>query len=218
MSRGEHGKSIFSGLRYVLSNRQTWLVAIITSLLYLPVGTFGALWGDSFMATCLNMGTAGAANADAMLFIGLGVSAPLMGWFADRTGHRRRVLVIGLCVALVGSVLLLFLTPAYADAMFPLLFMLGFGCGAIVIAFPMAIDLNPHFARGAAITFVNFFQMLLAGLGQWLIGVLLDWGETDKLAAVYSVDDFRKAFLMLPVGLVLALVLTVFLRNTKSDS
>jgi MFS family permease len=218
MSRGEHGKSIFSGLRCVLSNRQTWLVAIITSLLYLPVGTFGALWGDSFMATCLNMGTAGAANADAMLFIGLGVSAPLMGWFADRTGHRRRVLVIGLCVALVGSVLLLFLTPAYADAMFPLLFMLGFGCGAIVIAFPMAIDLNPHFARGAAITFVNFFQMLLAGLGQWLIGVLLDGGETDKLAAVYSVGDFRKAFLMLPVGLVLALVLTVFLRNTKSDS
>ena len=213
-SRRKHGGGIFSGLSCVLRSRQTWILSLITGMLYLPVGTFGALWGDSYMAS-LKMDPSDAATADAMLFIGLGISAPFLGWLADRTGHHRRMLVIGLLIALVAIVGLLMLSSSDSSAAFPLLFVLGFGVGSMVVAFPMAMELNPHHARGAAITFVNFFQMLLAGIGQWFIGVLLDWGKPTGSVATYDVSDYRTAFLMLPVGLVLALGLTFFLRASR---
>lgn len=213
-SRRKHGGGIFSGLRCVFRSRQTWLLSLITGMLYLPVGTFGALWGDSYMAS-LKMDSIDAATADAMLFIGLGISAPFLGWLADRTGHHRRVLIIGLLIALVATTGLLMLNSSDSSATFPLLFILGFGVGSIVVAFPMAMELNPHHARGGAITFVNFFQMLLAGIGQWVIGVLLDWREPLVPGNTYDLSDYRTAFLMLPVGLVLALGLAFFLRASR---
>ena len=214
-SRRMHGGGIFSGLNCVFRSRQTWILSLIAGMLYLPVGTFGALWGDSYMASCLKLSASEAANADAMIFVGIAISAPLLGWLSDRTGHRRRVLVIGLLIALVATVGLLMLSASESSATFPLLFVLGFGVGSIVVAFPMAMELNPHHARGAAITFVNFFQMLLAGIGQWFIGVLLDWGKPAGPAATYDVSDYRTAFLMLPAGLVLALGLSFFLKAPR---
>ncbi len=204
-SRAAHGDGVFSGMCCVLRSRQTWIVSGIAGLLYLPVGTFGALWGDRFLEECLEMAPHRAANADALLFVGLGVAAPLLGWWSDRTGRRKLTLGGGITLALAATIGVLCLSPESSAAAFPLLFVVGFGVGSIVVAFPMGMDLNPHHARGAAITFINFFQMLLAGIGQWGIGLLLDLGGGGAAAeGTYSLSDFRFAFAVLPIALMLA--------------
>ena len=45
--------STFACLKQVLSNRQTLLLGVITGLVYLPVGTFAALWGS--IACCTSI-------------------------------------------------------------------------------------------------------------------------------------------------------------------
>ncbi|MCH2140811.1 MAG: MFS transporter [Phycisphaerales bacterium] len=211
-SRAESGSGVFAGLKCVLRSRQTWCLSIVAGLLYLPVGTFGALWGDRYLCECLEMTAHQASTGDAILFVGLGISAPLLGWWSDRSGRRKTTLVIGILLALLSTAGLLLLTSESSDLAYGLLFGMGFGVGAIVVAFPMGMDLNPHHARGAAITFINFFQMLLAGAGQWGIGVLLDFGQGDSMSS-YSITDYRTAFTVLPISLVLALGLVLLMRD-----
>ncbi|MDP7028777.1 MAG: MFS transporter [Phycisphaerales bacterium] len=209
---------VFHGLGCVLRSRRTWALSCVAGLLYLPVGVFGALWGNWFLEDGLDI--ASPADADAMLFVGLGIAAPVLGWVSDRFERPRLVLQVGIGAAFAATVLLLLLTPAQKWAAIPLLLVLGLGVGSIVVAFPMAMHLNPHHARGTAITFINFSQMLLVGVGQWLIGVFLDADAhvAHHAAKVvgpdsFSLNDFRVAFLVLPIGLVVAFLFTWMLRE-----
>jgi len=217
-ARTRSGDGVFHGLGCVLRSRRTWALSCVAGLLYLPVGVFGALWGNWYLKD--GLGIASPADADAMLFVGLGISAPLLGWFSDRSERPRLVLQVGIATALVATILLLLLTPDQKWAAVPLLLALGLGVGSIVVAFPMAMHLNPHHARGAAITFINFSQMLLAGIGQWVIGVILDADahvaqHAGKVVGPHSfgIGDFRSAFLILPIGLVVAFLCTLMLRE-----
>ncbi len=214
-ARTRTGDGVFHGLGCVLRNPRTWVLSLVAGLLYLPVGAFAAMWGNWYLEDGLGM--ASPADADAMLFVGLGVAAPLLGWLADRFERPRLVLQIGIAVALAGTTLMLLLGPGQTWAVIPLLFIQGFGVGSIVVAFPMGMHMNPDHARGAAITFINFFQMLLAGVGLWLIGVILDADAHHgaKVAGEHSfgLGDFRIAFLMLPIGLAVALAGTLLLRE-----
>ncbi|MDP7070930.1 MAG: MFS transporter [Phycisphaerales bacterium] len=212
-SRAAHGSSVFCGLWCVLRNRNTWMLSVIAGLMYLPVGVFAAMWGDRYLTEGIGLGTAQSANADAMMFAGFGIAAPLLGWLSDRTGRRRVMLLVGAVIGLLGTAGVLLVPASAAWACFPLLFVIGFGLGSIVIAFPLAMDLNPHHARGAAITFINFFQMLLAGVGQWVVGLILDGGSDHAAEGLYSRGDFQSAFLILPGGLILSIVLLLMLRD-----
>ena len=104
------------------------------------------------------------------------------------------------------------------------LFVIGLVVGILVVAFPMAMDQNPCFARGTALTFVNLTQMVFAGIGQWIVGLLLDLGAGDgssahaKAAAddAFNSGDFRSAFLLLPLAMFVAFLLTFLVRETSS--
>lgn len=214
--RVEHGGHVFAGLITVLKSSLTWRLALVTAALYLPAGTFGAMWGERFLSDCLAMGPHAAGGADAMLWVGLGVAALTMGWLSDMWGRRKWALVLGTCLCLVGTVGLLLLTPGTAGLSWVMLLLVGLGVGGVVVAFPMGMDLNGHHARGGAITFINFFQMLLAGLGQWIIGLLLS--TVSDGSGSYSLLDFRLVLLVLPVALVAALVLLIWIPDVKPAS
>ena len=215
-AQGIEADSMWHGLRCVLSSRSMWLLALVAGLLYLPLGTFGALWGDRYLSECLKLSDSMAATAAAMLFLGVGVAAPLMGLFADRTGKMRETLILGSVLALGSMIGLLALSPAGSGLAPVMLATLGFGIAGITVAFPMAIHASPHHARGVAICFVNFFQMLMVGISQWGTGVLLDAGASAP--GVYEAWDFRMAFSPLVGGLVLTVILAGFLPRPKPSA
>ena len=211
-AKAQHSQRAFSGIGHVLKSWRMWALGGAVGLLYLPVGVFAALWGTRFLDKAMGMGGEEASSADAMLFIGLGIAAPLTGWLADRTGRQTLILRSCIVISLACTIGMLVLPPAHANWAFALLFGMGFGVGSIVLAFPMAMALSPHHARGAAIAFMNFFQMLLAGIGQWGIGVLLDSHGSSE-STVYGLSDFRTAFLILPIGLIIGFLLTLLIRD-----
>ncbi|MCH2133005.1 MAG: MFS transporter [Phycisphaerales bacterium] len=213
-ARETHGAGLLSGMKCVLRSRQTWILAVVTALIYLPIGTFAALWGVRYLEEAMGFTPATAGPAVSMVFVGLAVVGPLVGWLSDRVGHRAIYLKVGTIVAFLSSGGLLLL-PTGADwAVYTLLVLLGGSAGTIVVAFPLAMEHNPHHSRGIAMTFVNFLQMIFAGLGQWFVGLLLDAGSESKggdqnLAS----GDFRQAFLILPVSLFVGAVIVFFLRD-----
>ncbi len=104
----ESTSNMMKGLREVLSNRQTWLVSIISLLLYVPISTFGALWGISYVSTAADIPIESAAWAMTLLFLGFAAGGPLVGLISDKYSTRRIPLLLGggICAFSMGMLLL----------------------------------------------------------------------------------------------------------------
>lgn len=218
-ARDAHGRGVLSGLACVMRSRQTWMLALVTALVYLPIGTFAALWGVRYLEVAMGFSSSASGPAVSMMFIGLGVVGPLIGWLSDRQHLRSTYLRIGTVVGLLSSVGLLLIPMNNDWLVYVLLLLLGGSAGTVVVAFPLAMEHNPHHSRGTAMTFVNFTQMILAGFGQWLIGGLLDTGSsTGKAIEPLDGADFRSAFLILPAALLVSVVVAWFLKDPPIEA
>ena len=218
-ARDTHGCGILSGMACVLRNRQTWMLALVTALVYLPIGTFAALWGVRYLEVAMGFSSDASGPAVSMMFVGLGVVGPMVGWLSDRQHRRSTYLRLGTLVGLVCSAGLLVIPENMPWLVYVLLLLLGGSAGTVVVAFPLAMEHNPHHSRGTAMTFVNFTQMILAGFGQWLIGGMLDSGaSTGKSIEALDGSDFKKAFLILPAALLLSVLVAWFLRDPENKA
>ena len=162
----------------------------------------------------MGFSTTNSGPAVSMMFVGLGISGPLIGWLSDRHCYRAIYLKIGTVMGLLCSGGLLLLPSGNDWAVYALLFMLGASSGTVILAFPLAMEHNPSHSRGTAMTFVNFMQMICAGFGQWVVGILLD-SASEGGKHVHSVEpgEFRQAFLILPVSLLIGVFLAFFLKD-----
>ena len=209
----ESKDSMFAGLREVVSNGQTWLISIISLLLYVPISTFGALWGDEFIATSSGVSKETAAWAMTTLFLGFAVGGPLLGWLSDKYKTRRRPIFLGggLCAASMSMLLLASFLPFWITVVF--LILSGFFAGAQAITFAAAVEQHSSSCKATAVAFVNFFVMLGGFILQPIFGSVLDL--TSKTDA-YTAGDYRMALVLLPVSLVAGTILCRWLKETDT--
>ena len=202
-------------LKQVLLNRQTLLLGLVTGLVYLPMGTFAALWGFRYLNTVLGIDDSQAGGLVSIIFVGLAVGGPCLGWLSDHLGRRVVFFRIFAALGVLSTGLLLMLDPGHEVMLILILLLVGLVVSVMVLAFPLAMDQNPCYARGTALTFVNFTQMLFAGIGQWVVGVLLDVEAGGAKDPTYGSGDFRTAFVLLPITMLVAFLLSLFLREPK---
>ena len=209
----ESTDNMFAGLRDVVSNGQTWLVACISLLLYVPISTFGALWGDEYVATSAGVSDEQAAWAMTMLFLGFAAGGPLLGWLSDKYSTRRMPMFLGggLCSGSMAMLLLASVMPFWLTIFF--LMLTGFFAGAQAITFALAVEQHATYCKATAVAFVNFFVMLGGFLLQPLFGALLDMtSDSDS----YTAGDYRTALIILPISLAIGTVLCRWLKETDT--
>ncbi len=208
------GGGVFKSILDVMRVRANWVLAVAVALLYMPVDVFASMWGDRFLEHVLKMSPEAAQWADAVVFLGIGLSAPLMGWWTDRTGRRLGAMRVSAALSFVALVLQFYVVDAdTALWSFPLLFALGLGSGGVILGFAVAIDQNGDHARGAALAFVNCAQMGLVFAGEWLVGILLDLFSGKGSAMAFARADFQKALAILPLSVLLSIGLMFVLRH-----
>ena len=211
LEQKESTDNMFSGLRDVISNKQTWLVAGISLLLYVPISTFGALWGDAYVSTSAGVSDEQSAWAMTMLFLGFAAGGPLLGWLSDKYNTRRIPMFPGggLCTCCMGMLLLASLLPFWLTVTF--LILTGFFAGAQAITFAIAVEQHANYCKATAVAFVNFFVMLGGFILQPLFGALLDMtSNTDA----YTAGNYRTALVLLPISLALGTILCRYLKET----
>ena len=209
----ESKDSMFEGLREVVSNGQTWLVSIISLLLYVPLSTFGALWGDEFIITSSGVSKESAAWAMTMLFLSFAVGGPLLGWLSDKYKTRRLPMFLGgaLCAASMGMLLLASFLPFWITVLF--LILSGFFAGSQAITFATAVEQHRSTCKATAVAFVNVFVMLGGFILQPAFGAVLDLtSNTD----VYTASDYRLSLVLLPISLIIGTILCRWLKETDT--
>ena len=111
------------------------------------------------------------------------------------------------------------------------MFLLGLLYSAQCIVFAVGRELSPSEAAGTAMALTNMIVMLGAMFLQPLVGRLLDFSlsshaqslPVDQLSSatlqqLYTADDYQFALSVIPLGIIIAAILTFFLKETYAQA
>jgi MFS family permease len=213
-----HTKELWTGLLGALKNLQIWLAGFVGFLLYLSLSAFGELWGIPYLEQAQGFSSTHAATANSMIFLGWAIGAPFWGWFSDYIGLRRLPIIASTLVALLVISLLLYLPGLSVGSVYILLFLFGFLTSVEILVFAICREVSAIQITGTAIALTNMIVMIGGNIFQPVMGRLLDMGWTGVMsegARVYPPEAYHLAMCVLPIGMILAIVTTFFIRETQ---
>jgi MFS family permease len=195
----------------VFRNPQSILCGMIAGLLFIPTTIFDMTWGVRYLQDAQGFDYATAVLRSATVPMGWIVGCPLLGFVSDRLGRRKPVILAGSAVLLACLAWIL-----YGDASFLPPYVLGLATGvasgAAMLPYTVIKEANPAGLGGTATGVVNFlnftFSALLGPVFGWLL-VRASAGATEL-----SIEHYQSAFLPMLFGVVLAIVLTLLLKET----
>lgn len=208
-----HFKEEWHRLLNVCSRSYTWLTGAYAFSIWTPIAVFAALWGIPYLQQKYQISVLVASGLCSMIWLGIGIGSPLLGWVSDRVYSRRLALGISSLFALVATLVLLYVPGIPLHWMYAVLFFLGFGAGGQTVSFAVVKDNNPPELVGTASGFNNLSVLLGGAIFQPLVGVILhhsnEWSMVNG-APVYSVMSYNKALLVMPLCYLTSLIVVLF--------
>ncbi len=208
---------LMTGLRMVLSNSQSWLNAAYIGLLFAPTAAFGELWGPSFLTTVYGMSKHSAAMAVGMIFLGLGLGAPVCGWLSDKFLRRRPLMLLSALASGLFISIVVFSSHLSSLQLNIVLFLFGLSNTGVVVSYALSMEINSHKVSATSVAFANMASVIVGAMFQPVIGFLLDLfadGRIINNLPVYTQLDYQKAMIILPLSSVLAVIFGLFVRET----
>ncbi|KTD16877.1 MFS transporter [Legionella jordanis] len=212
----QHKISVLSAAKKAYLNSQTLRAASYTSLMNMAIAVFGAMMGSLYLVQRLGITKEDAAVVNTMLFLGAIIGGPIIGWLSDKLRIRVLPMKVGVIASLI-TVLAVLFAPVSLLGMKILFFLLGFFTAAQVISYALVAESNSPqmtatavsvvsvLTQGGYIIYQNLFSILLMGHGEM---------HMVNDVPVYSLGDYQFAAIILPIGLLLALVAIMGLKET----
>ena len=218
-------------LLLIAKNSQIWINGLFGCLVYLPTTVFAELWGIPYLKHAHGLTQESADFANSLLFLGFTIGAPLMGFVSDHLKRRKLPMLLGATGAAIVMMMVLYWPNLTLSNIQFLMFTLGLLYSAQCIVFAVGRELSPNEAAGTAMAMTNMLVMLGAMFLQPLVGRLLDislkWHATsidvdalslDALQQLYTADDYQFALSIIPLGIIIAAILTFFLKETYANA
>jgi MFS family permease len=201
---------MFAPYKIVLSNPQSWLCGFCAGLLFLPTTIGDMIWGVPFLRSGFDASYADAVNRASMVPLGWVIGCPLLGYLSDHVGRRKPVLLAGALLMLVSGAGILYLPDGIAPH-YVLGLLLGIGSGAAMLPYSVIKEVNPDNVKGSATGAINF---LVFTFSAWLTPAFGRLLRTYANGGALNLPVFREAGTWLLGGIVLAMVLSLLLRET----
>jgi len=206
-------------LWFVAKNPQIWIVGLIGMLLYTPTTTFAGLWGVPYIQMTRMLNAHDAGQIVSMIFVGWAVGSPLVGILTNWLQSRKKILVASTILCTIILVKIIYFEPDSIQALMAWMFLLGFASSGEILVFAIAHDIIPNNLAGTAVSLTNMLVMV-SGVMQYLIGLLLDVMQPDAQAVIANNVaaqphyDYASAFIIMPIGLVIAAILSIWLKES----
>lgn len=207
---------VLAGIAAVLSYRNIWLLMLAPIGFSGAVLTFGGLWGVPWLRQVHGLDPKAAAAVTSTLLAAWALGGPLLGNWSEKLGRRKPLYLISGALATAGWAAVIFL-PLPLWLTVPLLVVIGFASGNIIIGFAWAKESLPLRLMGTASGVVNMGPLLGGVLLQPGVGWLLDrgWnGTLDGGVRIYAADAWQTGFSLLFATVLIALLLVPFIRET----
>ncbi len=201
-------------LSKVVKNPQTWAIGLYAFSCWAPVSIFADLWGIPYLKVFYNTSVAQAAIGVAIVWIGIALIGPLVGWWSNRIGNRRIPLLLCSITGLISSLMLLYIPSLSWSVMYIALFLFGAAASSQSVTFGVVQDNNPLSVAGTAVGFNNMAVILGGVLFQPLVGLLLNshWeGTIVNGLPYYTLENYRNALVLLPICSLIGIFSSIFL-------
>lgn len=209
-------KSFGSIFNKVIKNKQIILAGMVGGFMYLPISVFSELWAVPFFMTKYNVTNEIASFASSILFIGFAIGSIPIAIIAKKINGYVKTIKFSIVATAA-----LFIPLIYIQNMalsFAIVFLMGLLTAAEVMIFTCAKNCESPKNSGTAIAFANGLVMLAGSIFQPLLGLLLDIFWTGKLSEqgirLYEISCYQKAVATLPICLIVAFVLSIFMKET----
>jgi len=198
----------------ILNNKLAWVNGLFVGLEFSVITVFGALWAVPFLQLKLHCDIEVAGILTSMILLGAGLSCPIFGKLAIYFKKRKPLIHLSCLSTAVLMMIVLYLPIQSIFLMGTLLFFIGLCCGAYMLAYTIANELAPPESLSTCTGFTNTLAMISAPLLQPFVGYLLDVFNTN--GGHYTLNNYQKALLIIPISLVLASLLSQLLPEKKS--
>jgi MFS family permease len=204
-------KSILHAFRTVFINPQSILCGFIAGLIFIPTNIFNMVWGVRFLQDGYGFDFVPAVMRSSSVSIGWIIGCPLLGFISDKTGRRKPVIIGGAVVLLLCLTWVLYgradVFPPYSIAL-----LLGIASAAGMIPYTVIKEANPPQLSGTASGVCNFINFTFSALMGQMFGWLL--ARASHSSGEFLMKDYRITFDPLLFGVGLAIILTLFLKET----
>lgn len=202
--------SLRKSLATVCKNGQIWLCVIALGTSFGIVLAYGGLWYlpiQHFYA----VEHSEAALIGGMIFFGIGIGTPILGWFSNYVKSRKLVLHLSLILGNMGLIMAIYL-PHYLINTYLIIkivtFLTGFLLSGSTLFYTMISELSSNQTRGIAFSLTNISLYLFNSL--MLLVPFLFITVTSK--------EFFTYLWVLPISILVSLLLLYFIKETYPSS
>ena len=198
-------------LAIVFRNPQSILCGMIAGLLFIPTTIFDMIWGVRYLQEARGFDYATAVLRSSLVPMGWMIGCPLLGFVSDRIGRRKPVII---AAALVLLACLAWILYGRSDAFPPYLVGLvtGVASGAAMLPYTVIKEANPPQVSGTSTGVINFINFTFSALLGPVFARRLFSMADGSSALPHAV--WQATFAPLLVGVALAILLTLLLRET----
>lgn len=198
----------------VCKHAHTWIIGGYAFAIWTPIAVFAALWGVPYLQEKYQISVVAASGLCSMIWIGIGIGSPLLGWISDRIESRRIALIISSVLGLFATLMLLYVPSLSYGWSYIILFILGLGAGGQTVSFAVVKENNAPEYVGTASGFNNLSVLIGGAIFQPLVGYILQHTNSWRLVDgvhVYSVSGYQTALLVMPLCFLASLIISAFI-------
>lgn len=210
----EEMQHIMTSFSAILKEPLSWVIGIYGLAMYLPLSGFSDLWGAAYIEDTYKVSRAVAADMSWLIYLGIGISAPLWSFIHSYFESYRRSLALAAFIASATFAIALYCTLPSLWVLGGLLFICGLGLGGQFLAFSAVSELNCNSRTAMSSGIHNMMCMLSGVISQPLIGYFMDKGAhaTMEEDVVYSPQSYTYGLSVVVVGLFIALLACYLMR------
>ena len=204
-------KSTVRAFGTVFKNPQSILCGLIAGLLFVPTTIFDMVWGVRFLQEAHGLDYGTAVMRSATVPFGWIIGCPLLGLISDRVGYRKPV-IIAAAVVLFNCIAWILFGPTNVFPPYVLGLIAGIASGAAMLPYTIIKEVNPPQFGGTATGVVNFINFTFSAL----LGPVFGWKlqQVSGGASQLELPHFQRAFQPMLVGVLIAIILTLLLKET----
>jgi len=202
--------SLQKSLSLVFSSKQIWLCSMAGATSFGALAAYASFWYMN-VQKYFGVDPAEALVISGMIFVGIGIGTPFLGWLSNKLKSRKLVIHSSLVLGTIFLLMCLYLPHFAIDTYIPIKtisFLTGFFLSGSMLYYTSVSELSSSATRALALglvnTFVFVFNTMFLFLPQFFI---------TKQSTTYATSLW-----VLPVSVLVSIFLAYFIKETCSKS